>query len=114
LPYFHSVMIYGIIFWGNSPHNIHTYRLQKSIIRIITNSRSRESAGNCLRKLKILPFKSQSIFPLLLFIIKNRQQFKSDSEIHSINTRYKNNFHYPMCNLTLFQKRNTLFWNQGS
>jgi hypothetical protein len=27
-----------------------------------------------------------------------------NSEIHSINTRYNNSFHYPICNLTVFQK----------
>lgn len=40
--YFYSVMSYGIIFWGNSPHSVHTFRLQKRVIRISTNSRSRE------------------------------------------------------------------------
>jgi hypothetical protein len=27
--YVHSVMAYGIIFWGNSPHSIHIFRLKK-------------------------------------------------------------------------------------
>jgi hypothetical protein len=33
--YFHFVLCYGIIFWGNSPHNIEVFRLQKRVIRII-------------------------------------------------------------------------------
>jgi hypothetical protein len=40
--YFHSFMTYGIIFCGNSPHSSHIFRLQKRVIRIITNSRSRD------------------------------------------------------------------------
>jgi hypothetical protein len=28
--YLHSVMTYGIIFWGNSPHSIHLFRLWKN------------------------------------------------------------------------------------
>jgi hypothetical protein len=56
--YVHSVMTYGIIFWGNSPHSIHIFRLQKRIIRIITNSRSRDSCTELLRNLKIFPLLS--------------------------------------------------------
>lgn len=55
-------------------------------------------------KLKILPLQSQYIFPLLLFKAKNRDQFISNSEIHGIDTRYNNNFHYPSSNLSTFQK----------
>jgi hypothetical protein len=36
-------------------------------------------------------------------VVKNREKFKFNSEIHNINTRY-NNFHYPIGNLTVFQK----------
>jgi hypothetical protein len=38
------------------------------------------------------------IFSLLLFMAKNREQFKSNSEIHGKNTRYTNNFQYPSSN----------------
>ena len=34
--YFHAVMAYGLLFWGNSPESINFFRLQKKIIRIIT------------------------------------------------------------------------------
>jgi hypothetical protein len=37
-------------------------------------------------------------------MVKSRGQFKSNSEIHSINTRHNNNFHYPIRNLTVFHK----------
>jgi hypothetical protein len=36
--YFHSVISYGIIFWGNSHHSVNIFKIQKRIIRIITNS----------------------------------------------------------------------------
>jgi hypothetical protein len=44
------------------------------------------------------------MFSLLLFVVKNKEQFKFNSEILSISTRYNNNFCYPICNLTVFQK----------
>jgi hypothetical protein len=33
----HSVISYGIIFWGNSHFSINIFKIQKRIIRIITN-----------------------------------------------------------------------------
>jgi hypothetical protein len=107
--YVHSVMAYGIISWGNSPHSIHNFMLQKRIIRIITNSRSRDSCRELFRNLKILPIQSQYIFSLLLFMAKNREQFKSNCEIHGMDTRYTNNFHYPLRNPTTFQQGSYYF-----
>jgi hypothetical protein len=34
--YFHSIIHYGAIFWGNSSYAIHIFRLQKRAIRIMT------------------------------------------------------------------------------
>jgi hypothetical protein len=51
------VMTYGIIFWCSSPHSIHIFRLQKRVIIIITNSRSRDSYRELFKKLKTLPLK---------------------------------------------------------
>jgi hypothetical protein len=107
--YVHSVMAYGIIFWGNFPHSIHIFRLQKMIIRIITDSRGGDSCRELFRNLKIFPLQSQCIFSVLLFMAKNREQFKCNSEIHGINKRYTNNFHYPSSNLTTFQKGSYYF-----
>jgi hypothetical protein len=50
--YFNTVMCYGLYFWGNSPHSIKIFRLQKKIIRIMTGSNSRASCRNLLEKLK--------------------------------------------------------------
>ena len=40
--YVHSIMSYGIIFWGNQPHSEKIFKIQKRVIRIITNSRARD------------------------------------------------------------------------
>jgi hypothetical protein len=39
--YFHSVMNYGLLFWGNFPDSIKIFRLQKKIIRIMAKSPER-------------------------------------------------------------------------
>ena len=84
---FHSLMTYGLIFWGSSTHNTHVFRLQERVIRIITYSRPRDSCRQLFKILGILPLMSQYIFSLLLFIVNNKALFQINSEIHSINTR---------------------------
>ena len=41
--YVHSIIAYGIIFWGNSPYSINIFRIQKRIIRVIMNAKTRDS-----------------------------------------------------------------------
>ena len=49
--YVHSVMSYGIVFWGNQPHGVKIFKIQKRVIRIITNSRARDSYRELFKKL---------------------------------------------------------------
>jgi len=60
--YFHSVMTYGLIFWGNAHHSNIIFRLQKRIIRIIVGKRGRDSCREHFKNLKILPLQSQYIY----------------------------------------------------
>jgi hypothetical protein len=34
--YFHTLMSYGIIFWGISTYSMNIFKLQKNVIRIVT------------------------------------------------------------------------------
>jgi len=90
--YFHSLMTYGIIFWGNSTQSIHVFRLQKRVIGFITDPRPRDSFRQLFKTLGILPLMLQYIFSFLLFIVNNKALFQMNSEIHSINTRYSPDF----------------------
>ena len=67
------------------------------------NARNRDSCCQLFKNLKILPLKSQYIFSLLLFVVKNRYLYESNSEIHNINTRFSSDLHTPTVNLTTFQ-----------
>jgi hypothetical protein len=51
--YFHSIMSYGIIFWGNSRHSNLIFRLQKKAIRIMTGLRGRESCRKYIFSLSV-------------------------------------------------------------
>jgi hypothetical protein len=70
--YFHSILSYGTIFWGNSTYSCNIFKIQKGLIRIIMNVIKRDSCRQLFKNLKILPLKSQRIFSLLLFVAKNR------------------------------------------
>jgi hypothetical protein len=71
----HSIIAYGIIFWGNLPYNNNFFKLQKRAIRIIMNAGNRVSCRQLFKKLNILPLHLQYILPLLLFVIKKIDEF---------------------------------------
>ena len=83
---------------------IRFFKIQKRVIRIITNSRVRDSCRELFKKLEILPLYSQYIFSISIFVIKNKHLFYTNKQIHSIHTRFKANLHPPTANLTKFQK----------
>jgi hypothetical protein len=102
--YVHSIITYSIIFWGNSPDIYNIFKLQKRAIRIIMNAVNRVSCHELFKKLKILPLYSQYILSLLLFVVKNIDEFIMNSEVHAINTRHRSDLHPPSINLTKYQK----------
>jgi len=75
--YFHSVMYYGIIFWGTSTYSNNILRIQKRIIRIITNSSKCESCRQMYKQLQILTVYGQHIYSRLMFVVKSREVFFS-------------------------------------
>ena len=54
--------------------------------------------------MQILTLPSQYIFSLLIFVVKNRDLFLFNSEIHNINTHNNSDLHMPNTNLTIVQK----------
>jgi len=64
------------------------------------NSRNSDSRHTLFKKINILSLESQYIFSLLLFVVKIRELYKSNSDIHSINTRRSTDLHPPISKLT--------------
>jgi len=58
------------------------------------------SRWDLIRRLRvnILPLPSLYIFPILRFVIKNREFFTTNNEIHEHDTRQVHNFHLPPAN----------------
>jgi hypothetical protein len=84
--YIHSIITYGIIFWGNSTGSEEVFKLQKRAIRIITNFHSWTSFRDLFKELYILPLLSQYILLLAVFVARNIDEITTNSDIHSINT----------------------------
>jgi hypothetical protein len=97
-------MTYGLLFWGYSPDNTNIFRLQKRIIRIMMGCRSRDSCRKLFFNLEILPLPTHYIFFPLLFLIRNKEQFPVNSEIHHINTRQPANLNQSSARVTKYQK----------
>jgi hypothetical protein len=102
--YFHSILTYGIIFWGNTHYSNAIFKMQKRIIRIMVGIRNRDSCREYFKRLKILPLQSQYLLSLLLFVADNGDYFSLNSEIHRFKTKIKLNLHPPLSKLTVFQK----------
>ena len=66
--------------------------------------RNRDSCRQYFKRLKILPLQSQYLLSLLLFVAKNVDHFRLNSEIHDFNTKNKSNLHLPPSKLTVFQR----------
>ena len=72
--YFHTLISYGIIFWGNSSNSLHVFWLRANWI--ITGSRPTDSCRGLFKKLSILPLQSQYILSLSLFIVISNNLFQ--------------------------------------
>jgi hypothetical protein len=68
------------------------------------NKGKRDSCRQLIQSLQILTVPSQYIFSLIVFVLKSRELFQSNSNIHDINSRYNSNVNLPSTNLTLVQK----------
>jgi hypothetical protein len=70
-PYFHSIMSYGIIYWGNSGYATKIFKLQKRVMITITGVENRDSCRELFKNLNFLTLASQYIFSVVSFIIDN-------------------------------------------
>ena len=73
--YAHSIISYGIIFWGNSSYSDDIFKIQKRIIRIIMNSSRDASCWQLFKGLNILLIQSQNIYSILYLLLKIKTNF---------------------------------------
>ena len=70
-----SITRYGIIYWDSSSYASKVFILQKKIIKIITNTRPRESCREVFKSMEIMMLYSQYIYSLVLYTINNKHLF---------------------------------------
>jgi len=103
----HSIISYGIIFCGNCTYSNTIFKLLKRVIRIMVNVGNREPCRELFKKLNILTLHFQFILSLLLFVVKNINMFKSNSVVHSVNTRHFSDLYLPSVHLSKVHSVNT-------
>lgn len=97
--YAHAWLKYGIVLWGNSPHALQLFKLQKRCIRILVNIDSRTSCKNHFKEQKILTLASMYILEVCIFVRKNMSlipQYNRPS-----NLRQKNRLAVPASSLKM-------------
>jgi hypothetical protein len=99
--YFHSIMSYVIIFWGNSVDKDDIFKLQQRAIRTMTNCSNRTSCRGLLKELGILPLCSQYILSLALFVARNREDFTINMTFTYTISQLTLTFTYTISQLTL-------------
>jgi hypothetical protein len=62
------------------------FKIQKRIIRIMTNSSNRDSCRELFKSLSVLPLQSQYILSISVFVVGNKNLFTFNSEVYNINT----------------------------
>jgi hypothetical protein len=97
---YHSVELY----FGEILYIVNIFlKLKKELLEWLQILEWEIPAMNCLKNCKFCPFLLNTFF-LLIFVVKNRELFKLNSDIHHIETRHNNDFHMPSTQLNLFQE----------
>lgn len=102
--YFHSLLNYGILFWGVSTTAQDVFKLQKKVVRTMLGLRKTDSCRNVFKELKIMTVTNLFIYKALLYIYKNKPFINSNNEIHTYNTRNNRNLRMDFPHLGVFQK----------
>lgn len=87
--YFHSLLSYGILHWGNSTNANRAFIIQKRAIRILANIKSQVSCKKYFKEFQILPLPSVYILETVKFSKKNPHLVVPNNFNHQYHTRNK-------------------------
>ena len=106
--YSHSLISYGIIFWGNSSVFM-SFDFKRGQLETLLGQDQGIPVKD-FKKLRILLLQSQYIHSLSLFIVNSKNLFHVNSEIHSFNNTQNSNLHQPQANLPMYQGLRIDIW----
>jgi hypothetical protein len=101
---FQSLMRFGIILWGGASEITKLLKLQKRVLRLMTNKYKTESCRPIFKELKILTVICLFIFESLCFFWKYNIYQVKNLNLHDYETRNKDNFHILQCQTSLYKK----------
>lgn len=90
---FHSIMKYGLVFWGNSPRAQRIFLLQKRVIRLICGEPYLAHCKALFVELKVLTMHALYVLEAALMVKRNPEVFATNEEVHHYATRQKKNVH---------------------
>lgn len=99
--HFHSLMNYGIIFWGNRYYSNNIFRLQKKVVRNVSGIRHNNSCRYYFKSLSILTLKSQYLLLVLSFVANNMNLYETCAGVHGNNTRRNTDLYHPSTRLSI-------------
>ena len=89
--FFHSLIAYGIVLWGNCSHVKELLLLQKKAVRIIANVSDMEHCKPLFVQLGIMTVVNLYIHSVLLYTKTRRHELQDRQDAHGYNTRRKKN-----------------------
>jgi len=102
--YIHSLLGYGVGFWGNYTESVKLFKLQKRAIKLMTGTNVRTFCRPLFPMLGIMTLPSHYIFSLMRFMSRNLKFYTFNSTVHNYNTRNRILLHDPSSLLTIYQK----------
>jgi hypothetical protein len=102
--HFHSLLRYGIIFWGGDIDNNNIFKLQKRVIRIISGTSRKTSCRQIFKDYNILTVTCLYIREIVCFIKKYKGSLEQNVQVHNYNTREKMDLHVQYCRKNLLKK----------
>lgn len=89
--YFHSILSYGLIYWGFSSGAHSILLLQKRALRSALGMRRQESCRPVFKSQRILTLYGQLILDSCVLVHKISDELPRHRDVHSYNTRHRNN-----------------------
>lgn len=87
--YIHTHLTYAVLCWGHSSHMSEVFTVQRRCVRVMAGLRSDLCCRHSFVNLGILTLPCLYILTCLKHIKKNLNRYSSHSDIHSYNTRHR-------------------------
>ena len=98
--YFHSIISYGVILWGNAPHVNDILLLQKKAIRVISGSSHKAHCKPLFIQFKIMTVINVFIYATLIHVKENFPEQILRENVHTYNTRNNKKIYIPYFRLS--------------